>query len=351
MSSRQNRIRSFANDLGYRLGGAGEIIPHDASSEGDAADGNPLTYSGRVPYNGQCIDNYCVTFNGTNEYAFKDIAALYDIGEAGDYYVVSVRFKTTGTGIRVLFNQKLGGSSTYSFYVYMNGGKIEWYVGQGSAVGGVGIATVNDDEWHTATFVVDKSGLVATGYIDGVLDKTFAVTNVDTSSDCDITLGQNDGTYYFPGSMCDFRIYHNVTPLTLTEIQGIHGGTYIGSPRMWLPMANNSATSLNDVSGNGYDLDLFNAPTIGAQDVFAYNAWATQTAEHNGFEGDIDRNPFEAPALAIAGVSRALDPGDAETNPAFNRNDFVRGTTDRLLAYDEVVSGTCLKVAETVTRD
>jgi hypothetical protein len=247
--------------------------------------------------------NNALDFDGTNDYVNLGDNA-FDFGNTS--FTLEVKFKTSSaSGERVLFGKD--GFCYFNGYFARveNDNKIHFYVSALNAGGTCGdtskfavaatSATVNDGNWHTASFVVDRTNdLELSIYIDGVYDVTGSNTrNTGVTSSDNITNGESlglgainhyaesgeNGTYvqgglwsnYFTGQLDEFRVWN--TARTQTEIQTnmntelttatglvanyhFNQGTAGGN--------NSGVTSLTDSSGNSNNGTLTNFALTGA---------------------------------------------------------------------------------------
>ena len=210
------------------------------------------------------------TFNGTSSQVnIPDNAAL----EPGTgSWSIEVWIKNNGSSGTVVGKYGAGGTSSIISYAIRLGGSnlIRCDYSNGTTAQSTDNYTFNNNAWVQMVYVWDKTNNNIYTYANGVLQQTKAITLTGGiyNSSTGLYLGSyNGGEYpqYFNGQMGIVRIYKKA--LTATEVlknydanKGDYGVIQKGLV-MNLATAPSAGTTWTDISGNGNNATLQNAPT------------------------------------------------------------------------------------------
>ena len=183
---------------------------------------NPLTLNNLTAaalVDGQI--NKAMSFNGSTQYC----QAAVSTQTAVVAYSVSAWFKTTGTGIQAIVNDR--GSTGQGLNLWVDGdfggtsGAPQWAVGgSGLEIGVKTTATFKDGFWHhiVGTWSAASGASIANSqfliYVDGAKQATSNVSAGSATSPLSgnggTFVGTQSGSDLFTGSLDDIRIYNRV---------------------------------------------------------------------------------------------------------------------------------------------
>ncbi|TRX40768.1 LamG-like jellyroll fold domain-containing protein [Flavobacterium restrictum] len=229
----------------------------------------------------------CINFDGTNDYL--DAGKVLDLNTS---FTVSAWINRDATTLdkSILSKKDAAFTSGYDFKINSTG-KVEMSWKNGTTQTITSNATIPSGIWHNVGVIYD--GTNAKLYIDGVLDKTVALSNVLAASTQSFLIGAADGlstatTAFFKGSIDEVRVWK----VALTEAQfryvmnqeilknsTLTNGVTIPntitlndiSSILWTnlnayyPMSTYAYTNAKDVSGYGYTAALRNLTTVDRQ--------------------------------------------------------------------------------------
>ncbi|MDR7371775.1 HYR domain-containing protein [Flavobacterium aquidurense] len=216
--------------------------------------------------------------NGLNFDGVDDFAAATGTIKTPNIFTFEAWFKTTGTnGGIVGFNDGVN-AYYWSKFVYMNAGKVKFAVWNGTGQILTSTKTYNDGRYHHVAATFD--GRTMNLYMDGVLDKTMAITKDSENFDGVLKIGgfkdwtNGNGTTnpapaydFFKGTIDEVKVWNTVR----TKSQIVNGmfaeidpaaqiaGNLLGYYRF------NASTGniLTDLSGNGFHAILNNMTLSG----------------------------------------------------------------------------------------
>lgn len=311
--------RSWQNDFGYSDGTAGVLVPRNEAVPTEDVLGNPLQYTGRVPYNGKFVESQLATFDGATWSAVGDIAAF----KLAEFHI---RLRVNFTTVLNLVVFEVDANNGFS--VQVESAKIK--INIGGIFNALALASIADGTDH----LVEISNTVASG-------REMKVDGIVVASSAYIAPIYTNGTTYI-GSRAGIGIYSG--KLYDLELQD-GSGTPVGA---WA-MSENSGQTLYDHAGTNHaPLTGINEATFwsGTQDAYhrnlyyGYDLWTRDSDGavlrvsytdagvpvktigdtiagytwqsthptgnfHNGAETKIQPNPYDAPALNAKGITTA----------------------------------------------
>ncbi|MDZ7586549.1 MAG: DUF2341 domain-containing protein, partial [Patescibacteria group bacterium] len=208
-----------------------------------SGNGNSGTWAGNAAVTAGKFSNG-ISLDGTGDWVSVGSVATYNL--AGGNFTLCSWFKTSGTEEDILAN----GVSTDGNYLLMSYlGKLRghvWYSGNSNTIDST--ATVNDGNWHHGCQTVDSSNIYL--YVDGVLDKTQALSGTKSGITGTTVIGSRQATsasYNYNGSLDETRIYNRA--LSGKEVRDLY--SWAPGPVGYWNMDEKTGTTANDISGNG----------------------------------------------------------------------------------------------------
>jgi len=322
------------NQLGYSEGVGGALIPSAVNNPELDALGNPLQYSGRVPYNAELVGSHCTTFDGVDDYIVCPTNTSFHNSE----FELSFYVSFTATANLVIMEINLHNGWT----MQVNSGAFLLAVGGGSATLQTS-DTFNDGELH----FVQVSNTLSGGRwikVDGVLEDSNVYSAPVYEATSRLSIGSRYGIYGFGGSLCGVRYKDENTnweacyPLqgTAYDVSGNsnHGtAVNITESTFWVTQ---DAYHYNfeqgfDLWQRDSDSELLRVPytldgtsiKTDGDSITGYTWVSTNPAGnyHNGAETGIKRNPNNAAEL-LPDIDRnnIVYADTALANPEFNDN-------------------------------
>ena len=161
-----------------------------------------VTSLGNTQYFKTCVGpvaaGAALNFDGTNDFVNIPNNSSFNFG-TNDFTVETWAKTTISAGNRVMIG-KINGPN--NFWLGVAGGKANF-----SLIGGTdatGTTTISDGNWHHIAAV--RQNGVASLYVDGVLEASQNNTGTATING-DLTIGNFNGGYFFPGSLDEVRIW------------------------------------------------------------------------------------------------------------------------------------------------
>jgi hypothetical protein len=204
-----------------------------------------------------------LNFDGTNDFVNIPNNSSFSFG-TNDFTIETYAKTSSASGVHVMIG-KYDASNNY--WLGVNNGKVTFsMIGGGNVNGAISIA---DNNWHHIA-VVRQNGVVSL-YIDGVLDASGANAGTATISG-NLTLGNFNGGYNFPGSLDEVRIWNRalckgeILNNKNAELPSSQTGlvAYYKFNQGFSGINNSTVTSLTDLSGNANNGTLNNFALSGA---------------------------------------------------------------------------------------
>lgn len=350
-------VVSWQNDMGYSDGTGGVKIPRNEAVTTQDVLGNPLQYSGRVPYNASFARSHCVKLDGVDDYIDVPISLSASLS-----YDISFRARSDQSTYASIIGARDGRFVGLNFFVQNGVFNFE----HNSTILVSTVPSLNQ-KWRV--FRVTWDGNTVSLFIDGVLEN-FVTDTSPVSVTANMRIGARSSGFQsnpnFNGEICDLLVN-----LDGTEV-------------LKMPMAEGAGTTIYDVSGNGNHGTAFNVtesafwgvrqgflhwnvtkgytplngvkvPALadGTADALGNAIGAPSGTYHNGAETLIDFTGGVVSPAAVQGAwETAWAPFDALTNPLFRRTLTSGGTpirADRFLAFPAALSGDDLTDAQIYT--
>ena len=258
-------------------------IPRNEATPTEDVFGNPLQFTGEVPYNALAKQSNCIDLNGTNQYISVLDNADLDIT---DNLSVVIRAKSDLAELSAdstLIGKWLGTGDEREWILLYNDTDEKLRLSLGNPSTGVGQCEYDSDAavdienansvgftFSAGTIQLYVNGVAITG---SVTTGSIPSTLYNGTANLNIGATNEGAAAFFNGQLYDARIYKD-TILTAAEMLAIHNGTEgeVSATRAaHYPIANGEGSRTPDVSGNGNHGTLMNSPTWSKQDVYHYN--------------------------------------------------------------------------------
>ena len=281
-------VYSFQNEVGYTLGTgsngapAGVFIPRDESNTAFDVVGNPLQFTGRVPYNAKAKQSNCVQLNGTNQQIEVPMGTIDN--QRFTFFTHFSNLTSTNASTIASIYDTTDSNRIWQFYKRSspaNNSSIGFRLGttNGSFLGQFSFDGTYDltvDGSLAITF--DTIAGEVRGYYNGVempLTDTFTMQTFKSVTQ-PIMIGARADTYpnateHMAGKFFNSQLF-KAEVLTPAQIQKLHNFESIEIEEDFkLNMVEGSGNIVHDKSGNDNHATLINAPTWAKQDSYHFN--------------------------------------------------------------------------------
>ena len=298
---------SWLNEVGYTES-AGVYIPRDESNTAKDITGADLQYSGQAKYPAKISGANVLEFDGLGY--VKGIANASVIFPDLDNFSIGACFKADTIGPsnydnRIVTVFRLANSSNF-FLALGDSDKLQFaYYDAVTAFVVLDVATIEAGRVYRVVVSMNDNQMKI--YLDGSVIHTSTLDLVDILNG-PINIGSYNTNDLFDGWISNFTVFNR--GLSETEAENLYRRDPIPDGLvLYYPMAEGGSSTLYDVSGNGYNAELFN--------FILPDSWTSDETgklfPYNLVYGFTPSSDVKIPALSD-GATDAL--GNPVTNPA-----------------------------------